>query len=59
MFNKCSSIHEEFTTVFFRAESLIKKKRILLNLSIDLVDRLIVENPRKKNGLKQCINGVR
>jgi hypothetical protein len=48
MVNKCSSTHEEFTTVFFRSGSLTKKKSILLNLPIDLVHKLIIKNSRKK-----------
>jgi hypothetical protein len=55
---KCSSTHDEFTTVYFRLGSLIKKKRIFLNLSATLVHYLLSKIP-EKDGLKQCVNGVR
>ncbi len=45
---KCSSTHDEFTTVYFRLGSLIKKKRIFLNLSAKLGHILIIENSRKR-----------
>ncbi len=51
MVNKCSSIHDELTTVFFRAGSLMKKNRIFLHLVVDLVHKRMIEKLGKK-GLK-------